>query len=138
MTRRRGPARRDDRGSAAVLVTVLAGALLVLTLAGSVLGGLLVGQRRAASAADLAALAGAEALGPRAAASGSSAACDAVRRVGEANGARLEACHVEGSEILVHLVVEVESPVGAPWEVSGRARAGPAGAGPAGQGPSGP
>lgn len=118
---------RDDRGSAAVLVAVLAGALVVLTLAGSVLGGLLVGQRKAASAADLAALAGAEALGPLAAAPGSAAACDTARRVGDANGARLEACHVEGTEVLVEVVVEVGSPLGRPWEVSGLARAGPSG-----------
>lgn len=132
MTPRTCRARREDTGSAAVLVVVLAGALLVLTLAGSVLGGLLVGQRRAAAAADLAALAGAEALGPGAETVGSSAACDTASRVGEANGARLEACHVEGAEIRVQLVVEVESPVGAAWEVRGRARAGPAGAPPSG------
>ncbi len=125
MTRRPRP--RDDRGSAAVLVAVLAGALVVLTLAGSVLGGLLVGQRRAASAADLAALAGAEALGPLAAAPGAGAACGAARRVGDANGARLEACLVEGTEVLVEVVVDVDSPVGPPWAVSGRARAGPSG-----------
>ena len=48
---------RGERGSAAVLTTVLAGVLLVTALAGSAAGGLLVGQRRAAAAADLAAAA---------------------------------------------------------------------------------
>ena len=118
---------RCEQGSATVLATVLAGALVVLTMVGAVLGGLVVGQRRAAAAADLAALAGAESLGPLARSPGPDAACDAARRVGDANGARLATCRVEGAEVLVEVVVEVDSPVGEPWEVSGWARAGPSG-----------
>jgi secretion/DNA translocation related TadE-like protein len=118
-----------------VLVLVLMAVLTVVAFAGSMVGGLLVGQRRAASAADLAAIAAATALGPGASTSaGGSAACQAAGRVSEANRARLTGCLVEGQAVVVEVAVEVPGLVGRTWQVPGRARAGPA-TGAGGRGP---
>lgn len=142
-------ARRAEHGSAAVFTTVLAGVLVTVAVAASVLGGLLVGQRRAAVAADLAALAGADALGPAgspgpsrstdpAAASGpvsfpASAGCARAAETARANGAVLSACQVVGPDLLVSATVEVSGPFASTWTVVGTARAGPA-TGPGGRG----
>lgn len=118
--------RRDDLGSATILVLVLVAALGTLAVAGVAAGGVLVGQRRAASAADLSALAGAEALGPGGgSAVAGTAACDAARRVSEANGARLVGCLGEGFEVVVEVAVDVPTLFGVRLTVPGRARAGP-------------
>ncbi|HEX6247921.1 MAG TPA: Rv3654c family TadE-like protein [Nocardioidaceae bacterium] len=119
--------RRDDRGSAAVIVVGLAGVLVVFALAGATVGGLLVGQRRAAAAADLAALAAAEALASPAGSSPSGSPCAAAAAVAEANHADLHGCLTEGREVTVSVTVRVRGPAGASWDVPGRARAGPTG-----------
>lgn len=119
--------RRAERGSAAVLTTVLAGVLLTAAFAGSVAGGLLVGQRRAAAAVDLAALAGADVLGQAVGAGpASSTACSRAGETAAANGATLTACQVLGSDLLVSATVEVAGPFGGTWPVVATARAGPA------------
>lgn len=115
-----------------MLVLVLVSVLATVAVAGAAVGGLLVGQRRAASAADLAALAAAEAIGPGGvtAVTGASA-CQEAGRVSNANRARLTGCLVEGDEVFVEVEVNVPGLGGAVWEVPGRARAGPSpGAGP--------
>lgn len=120
--------RRDERGGATVLVLVFVTVLVCLAVAGVVAGGVLVGQRRAAAAADLTALAAAESLGPRGGtALGGATACEQAVRVGEANGARLTDCLVEGREVSVELTVEVPTLFGSTWSIPGRARAGPVG-----------
>ncbi len=117
---------RDERGAATVLVFVMVGVLTTMALAGVVIGGLVVGQRRASSAADLAALAGAETLrtGGGSAVAGA-AACGAARQVAAVNGARLRSCRAGGAEVELEVVVEVRSAWGRTWAVAGRARAGP-------------
>jgi secretion/DNA translocation related TadE-like protein len=101
-----GPARErvggrsaDQRGVAAPMVVTLTGLLLVLCLLGSGLCRLLVDQRRAASAADLAALAGAAAL--QRGAEPCAAAVESARR----NAAELVRCTVEGEQVAVRASV---------------------------------
>ena len=135
---RRSRCRADELGGASVLVLVLVAAVTTLALAGVTVGGLLVGQRRASAAADLAALAGAEVLGRGAgSAAAGVAACEKAGRVSAANRARLTGCLVDGLEVVVEVAVDVPSAFGAGWSVPARARAGPAGAGPSGAGPAG-
>lgn len=108
---------RADRGSATVLVVAMAGVLLFVLLGLAAASGLVTAQRRAQSAADLAALAAASADPP---------ACAAAASVALANGARTEECRVEGDD--VRLVVSVPGPR-VPWtrvRVTAEARAGPA------------
>lgn len=126
-------ARSSEQGSAAVLALVLAVVLVTVAVAAGALGGLLVGQRRAAAAADLAALAAAEALtGVAAVAPAPVDSCGQAERIAAANGARLTGCRAEGLEVTVSVVVEVPVPVAGAVEVAGRARAGPAVSGSAG------
>lgn len=125
----RSPAgiRSEESGSASVLVLVLVAVVTTLALAGVTIGGVLVGQRRAAAAADLAALAGAEAVsngaGP---AVPGVAACQEADRVSTANDARLTGCLLDGLVVTVEVTVEVRAALGLGWSVPGRARAGPA------------
>jgi secretion/DNA translocation related TadE-like protein len=132
MTRRRrllrdrlGP-QETERGSAAVLVVVMVGVLTALALGGSAIGGLMVGQRRAAAAADLAALAGAAALRPGLGSLPTGSGCDRAARVSAENGARLTGCSIDGREVVVRVAVDVSNPFGGGWAVPGMARAGPA------------
>ncbi len=123
----RAPERREEAGSATVLVLVLVAVLTTIAVAGVAVGGLLVGHRRAAAAADLAALAAAETLGRGGGTSvGGAAVCEQAARLSEANGARLTGCQVEGRDVMVEVAVDVPSVLGGDWAVPGRARAGPA------------
>lgn len=121
---------REDRGAATIFVLVLVAVLGVVAVGGAVAGGVLVGQRRAAAAADLAALAGAEALqvGGGSASAGVGA-CEAAGRVSERNEARLTGCFVEGLEVAVEVTVDVPAVFGGEWSIPGGARAGPGGPG---------
>lgn len=118
MSRPRVP-RRVQRGSASVLVVVLAVVLSVLGLAGAALTGVVMSQRRAASAADLAALAGAAAP--------AASACAMAARIGLANGAQVRRCVRDGAEVAVEVTVETAPLLGMRWQGVGRARAGPTG-----------
>jgi secretion/DNA translocation related TadE-like protein len=102
-----------------VLVVPFVGVALVIALALVALGGLVVGQRRAASAADLAALAGASAL------QRGDGGCDAARRTADSNGARLVECGPSGEDLLVRVVVDVDLLRLRTVAVPARARAGP-------------
>lgn len=116
---------REEYGAATVLVLVLVAVLGAVALAGAVAGGVLVGQRRAASAADLAALAGAETFSSRGgSASAGADACQVAGAVSERNGARLTGCLVESQTVLVDVAVDVPTFFGVRWSVPGRARAG--------------
>ncbi len=108
-----------ERGAASVLALVLIGALTSATLAAVLLGGLVLGQRRAAAAADLAALAGATA------AQQGRPGCTAAGRVAVANGTRLTSCSEQGETIVVDVVADAGSVLGSQIRVPGRARAGP-------------
>jgi secretion/DNA translocation related TadE-like protein len=127
-----------ERGSAAVLVTVLAGVLVTVTAAAVVVAGMLVGHRRAAAAADLAAIAGAETLNGPGPSAGPSSVCGRAGVVAQANGARLVSCDLAGRDVLVSAGVDVPGLFGQGWQVVGRARAGPPAGGlsvPGGPGP---
>ncbi|HET7357196.1 MAG TPA: Rv3654c family TadE-like protein [Nocardioidaceae bacterium] len=109
--------RRSSRGSATVLAVVM---LLVLGLAGALaagLGGVLVAKRRAASAADLTALAGAAAV------QRGDPGCAAAAAVAQANGARLVTCDVHAEVVEVAVSVPVHA-LGI-TDVQDRAKAGP-------------
>jgi secretion/DNA translocation related TadE-like protein len=98
--------RGDERGVAAPIVVTLIGLLLVLSLLGTGLCRLLVDQRRAASAADLAALAGATAL------QYGRDACEAAAATAGRNDAELVGCSVAGEEVRVRTAVRSPGPGG--------------------------
>lgn len=121
-----------DRGSGSVLVVGAVAVLLVVGSAALVLVGVVRATHEARSAADLAALAGAQRL---ATGSSSMQACAGAARIAAGNGARLSRCVAdEGSgEVVVEVTVEqTTSAAGAPADgprvwgpATGRARAGP-------------
>lgn len=117
--------RPDDRGLATVWAAAGVAVLMAVLLLGLYLGSAVVARHRAASAADLGALAGAAdaVLGP-------TAACDRAGRVVVAAGAELTGCALDGWDVLVEVRVRVPlrpGPVlGVPSTASARARAGPA------------
>ena len=107
---------RTDCGGATVLVVAMAGLLMFVMTGLAAAGGLVTAQRRAQSAADLAALAAASHLDD---------ACTQAAGVATANGATLERCGLDGDDLTV--VVSVAGP-DVPWRdvrVAAEARAGP-------------
>jgi secretion/DNA translocation related TadE-like protein len=115
--------RRSERGSAAVLATVLVGVLAVVAVLLAVVGGAVADQRRVESAADLGALAGAAAV------QRGQDGCSAAARIVTRNRARLTACSVAGQVVAVRVVRGTRRVVGHRFTVSSRARAGPEGLG---------
>ncbi len=105
---------------------VLAGALALLILLATVvlLGAAATGGARAARAADLAALAGADVA--RGLAPGDP--CTVSEQVTRRNGAELTACHVvgaDGAEVVVTVRRAVVDSAGELLEATGTSRAGP-------------
>lgn len=111
--------RRDDAGSATVLVLPLVGVVALLAVLLSVLGGLVVAQRRAGAAADLAALAGAASL------QRGGDGCSAAAQTADRNGVELSACAVMAAEVRVWVAATVPGPWGRSWTVRAHARSGP-------------
>lgn len=111
---------RGDRGSASMLVVVHLSVLLVLTCALAAVGGLVTAHRRAQSAADLAALAGAAAL-----ADGRDA-CGQARAIASSNGAQLRDCWVRDREVRVRVTAPGPRWLGRRPSLAAEARAGPA------------
>ncbi|MFC4564001.1 Rv3654c family TadE-like protein [Nocardiopsis mangrovi] len=106
-----------DRGSGTVWTLLLCVIVWCTALAVVVVAGVRVDRHRAATAADLAAVAGA-----REAARGTRPACAAARDVAAANGARLTSCTVSG--LILH--AEVSTPTRTwPGATTARAAAGP-------------
>ncbi|MFC3999953.1 Rv3654c family TadE-like protein [Nocardiopsis sediminis] len=106
-----------DRGSGTVWTLVLCMIVWFTALAVLVVAGVRADRHRAATAADLAAVAGA-----RDAAHGSRLACATAREVAAANDARLTSCTVTG--LILH--TEVSTPTRTwPGNVTARAAAGP-------------
>lgn len=126
------PTVTEDRGAATILVIALSGVLLVTGAAATAVGGLVVAQRRAQAAADLAALAGADAL-----VAGPADPCAAAAAVAAANDAWITDCGVEGREVVVEVGVEALRWSGPPVLLNATGRAGPA-RGVDGRGPPGP
>ena len=113
--------RRPPRGSASVLVISLVGVLVLVGLAAAFVTATAAAHRRAQSAADLAALAGAVV------AQRDEDACAAAARVARGNHAALVECAVLGDDVLVTVRVASPELAGHEWSVVGRARAGPDG-----------
>ena len=107
-----------EGGFAVPVVLGLGGVLLSFCLGGLVGGQVLVAQRRAASAADLAALAGAVTLQV------GRDGCEAARRLTELGEARLEECRVDGEQVRVTAGVDLTL-LGHEVTVRSRAHAGP-------------
>jgi len=110
MTRHRLPgwgesARRDDRGSASVLMAGLMGVLVLLMGAAMLVAGFAVAHHRARAAADLAAVSGAMVF-----AQGGDA-CRQARRSAQDNGASVRSCEQVGDQIDYVVTVRVAIPV---------------------------
>lgn len=109
-----------EAGAATVLVLAMMG-LLCFVMVGLAAGvGVVGAQRLAQSAADLAALAGAQAL-----ADGSDG-CGAAAEVAAANGTALTECLVTGRQVRVSVQVPNARWLGREVQVVAEARAGPA------------
>lgn len=113
------PAAADQRGSASVLAVVLVGALSVAAVLVAAVGAVVADQRRVASAADLAALAGAAAV------QSGGDGCASAAAVARRNAARLASCAVVGSAVTVRTSRETRPLLGTRLTVRSAARAGP-------------
>lgn len=120
--RRPSPA-RPQRGAGTLLVSLVLLLLLGLSVAVAAFGALRAGVVRLQGAADLAALAGADARVHN------RDACDAARQLAGAGGARVVRCEVVGDEVEFVVTVTLEAPasvwpVGALGAVRAHANAG--------------
>jgi secretion/DNA translocation related TadE-like protein len=95
------------------------GLLVTVTVAVSGVVGVVAAHRRAQSAADLSALAGAAAL------QDGGDPCQRARSIARRNGAELSSCAVDGWEVSVGVTTSVRLP-GNSMELPARSRAGPA------------
>lgn len=111
--------RRDD-GVATVLVLGLASVLVLLGCVTAALGAVAVARQRAASAADLSALAAAGAV-----LDGPAVACRRAAGLADRVGAELSSCTVHGDQVDVLVAVRPPGVVGRLGPASARARAGP-------------
>jgi secretion/DNA translocation related TadE-like protein len=110
-----------ERGAAAVLVLALAGVLALLGATGSALAAVAVARQRAATVADLAALAAAQR-----ALDGPAAACTRAAQLAAADDARLLRCTLTGDVAAVVVQVTPPGPIGRLGSATAWARAGPA------------
>ena len=110
--------RRGEDGAATSLVLVVAAALVVATLGATAVGQVMVAHRRAGSAADLGALAGAVAL------QRGQDGCAAARRLVVRADVRLGRCQVSDEQVRITVAVELVV-VGRRVVLGARAHAGP-------------
>lgn len=115
--------RAEQRGAATILTVALASVLLFVGAAAGAVGAMVVDHRRAQSAADLAALAGAATLAEHGA---GEEACTVAGQVAAAQHAYLRACQVKDREVLVTLSVSGPRWLGHGHDLEAKARAGPA------------
>jgi len=94
------------------------GLLVTVTVATSGVVGIVAAHRRAQSAADLAALAGAAAL------QGGGDPCQQAGTIAKRNGASLRRCLIDGWDVAVRVTATVRLP-GDWMELDARGRAGP-------------
>lgn len=111
---------RAEAGVATLWGLAIMGILLMLAAVSAGVVSLVGARHQAEAAADLAALAGAQA------AVDGGEPCRAAARIASANAGTLVDCSVDGD--IVEVRVEVDSPrlLGTVWSLTGRARAGPA------------
>jgi secretion/DNA translocation related TadE-like protein len=110
--------RRDNRGSAAPFAVACLGLLVLLAAALGVVAAMIHAHRQAQSAADLAALAAAGAVGR-------ADPCQVAAAAATTNGATLTSCDVAGREVRVNVVVEGPAWLGQEADLTAEARAGP-------------
>ncbi len=120
--------RRGERGAVTVLAVALIGFLLLLGTALGAVAVMVVAHRTAQSAADLAALAGAQA------ADAGREPCVVAAGVAQRNGANLTSCVVDDADIRVQVTVTGPRLLGQTHDLDAEARAGPAGGGATGGG----
>lgn len=111
---------RDQSGAATVVALACTALLFLVAVAAATAVALVVSHRRAQSAADLAALAAAQALQRGA------DPCAAGGRIAAAQGAELAECDIDGEEVTVVVTIRGPHAPGRDAELRGRARAGPA------------
>jgi secretion/DNA translocation related TadE-like protein len=111
--------RRGEHGSATLFAVAVIGVLVLVGGALGVVAALVHAHRVAQSAADLAALAGAEAR-----ARGRDP-CGAAAAIAAANGAGVDSCAVEGFDVRVQVTVPGPRWLGQRHDLSAQARAGP-------------
>lgn len=117
---RRRPLADAETGSATMWLIPMVAIIGVVTLVLAHVGAALVERRRAQSAADLAAVAGAAAL------QHGSDVCARAADIAGRNEAELVGCAVSGRRITVRVRGHVDVPVLGDVPVTARARAGPA------------
>jgi len=109
---------RGERGSASLFAVSCLAVLLLLGAALGVVAAMVKAHRVAQSAADLAALAAAGAVGD-------GDPCAAGADIAAANGAQLESCAIVGREATVRVTVTGPHWLGQTADLSAEARAGP-------------
>lgn len=109
----------DERGAATLIVLAVSGLLMFIGLALTGVAAIVLTQRSAQAAADLAALAGASAAG-----SGADA-CAVAGEIAKANGAALASCQLAGPVVTVGVRVDGPRLVDRRYDVTAEARAGP-------------
>jgi secretion/DNA translocation related TadE-like protein len=114
-----GAGRRGQRGSASLFAVSCLAVLLLMGAALGVVTAMVRAHRVAQSAADLAALAAATAIGH------GQDACAAGRSTASANGARVTSCALSGREVTVRVVVDGPHWLGQTADLEAEARAGP-------------
>lgn len=112
--------RDGEHGAATVLALALGSLLMLLGLAASFVAAVAVAHRTAQAAADLAALAAAQA------AQHGTDPCGRASEIAAANGARLRSCRVVGEQVWIEVVAPAPSWAGYTPTARGRARTGPA------------
>jgi secretion/DNA translocation related TadE-like protein len=110
---------RSERGSATLFAVAVIGVLVLVGAALGVAGAMVHAHRVAQSAADLAALAGAQS-GAR-----GGDACSAASTIAEANGATIDSCVVDGFDVRLQVTVAGPHWLGQHHDLSAQARAGP-------------
>lgn len=112
--------RHGDEGAATVVGLALIALLILVGVATAAVGGAVLAHRRAEAAADLAALAAAQAL------QGRGDPCREAARIAQANDAQLRACTVDGWTASVEVAVSGPRLIGLGLSLPARSRAGPA------------
>jgi secretion/DNA translocation related TadE-like protein len=111
--------RRGERGAVTVLTVAMLGMLLLLTAALAVGEAMVVAHRRAQSAADLAALAGAQAIQQ------AQDPCGAASAVAAANDAVVTGCAVDAYDVTISAQVAGPRWLGSHADFDAEAKAGP-------------
>ena len=108
-----------ERGAATLVVLAASGLLMFLGLALAGVAAIVLTQRSAQAAADLAALAGASASATGA------EGCASADQIATANGAHLVSCELTGTVVTVGVRVDGPRLAGRRYDVTAQARAGP-------------